>query len=145
MARMKRSPCAVDMGKSNVMSRSQAARRARSDHGYGAPSPQATTPRHASQTAGATATTRVPPVVPRCVGPPAKRRRCDTKSSQIADSDGASGDCFHTTISGQYNIPPDAGSLASVDGSIDPPPVAARNVEPTTNRRWHYSSRLLPR
>ena len=117
---MKRSSRAVDLAKSNVMSRSQSARRALSDHGYAAPSPQAPRPRHASLPAGATASTWVPPVVAVCVGPAAKRGRRDIMTSQLAESDVSSGDSFHTPNSPAYYTPPDACSLASADDPLDP-------------------------
>ena len=120
MCRMKRSSSDVVLAKSNVMSGSEASRRALADHGYAAPSPQASRRRHASLPADATASTWVPPVVPVFAGPPAKRRRRDTMTSQFAESDVASGDSYHTPNSAVYYTPPDARSLASVDGPLDP-------------------------
>ena len=72
---MKRSSSALELVKTKLMSRPDAAARALADHGYAAPSPQAARRRHASLPAGVTASTWVPPVVSVCVGPPAKRRR----------------------------------------------------------------------
>ncbi|KAF0138435.1 MAG: hypothetical protein FD143_3661, partial [Ignavibacteria bacterium] len=120
MCRMKRSSSAVELAKSNVMSGSEAGRRALADHGYAAPSPQAARRRHASLPADATASTWVPPVVPVCEGPPAKRRSRDTMTSQFAESDVASGDSYYTPNSAVYYTPPDARSLASADGPLDP-------------------------
>ena len=66
MCRMKRSSSAVELVKTKVMSRPDAATRALADHGYAAPSQQAARRRHASLPAGATGSTWVPPVVPVC-------------------------------------------------------------------------------
>ena len=41
-------------------------------------------------------------------------------TSQLAESDVASGDSYHTPNSAAYYTPPDARSLASADGPIDP-------------------------
>ena len=117
---MNRSSSAVELAKSNVMSGSEAGRRALADHGYAAPSPQAARRRHASLPADATASTWVPPVVPVCGGPPAKRRRRDTMTSQLAESDVSNGDSFHTPNSAAYYTPPDARSLASADAPLEP-------------------------
>ncbi|KAF0136875.1 MAG: hypothetical protein FD143_3786, partial [Ignavibacteria bacterium] len=96
MCRKKGSSSAVDLAKSKMMSGSEAGRRVLADQGYAAPSPQAARHHHASLPADATASTWVPPVVPVCAGPPAKRRRRDTMTSQFAESDVASGDSYHT-------------------------------------------------
>ena len=120
MCRMKRSSSALELTKSSMLIRPNAATRALADHGYAAPSPQATRRRHASLPAGSTASTWVPPVVPVRVGPPAKRRRRDTMTSQFAESDVSSGDSFHTPNSTVYYISPHARSLASADGPIYP-------------------------
>ena len=55
-----------------------------------------------------------------CVGPPAKRRRWDTMTSQFGESDVASGDSYHTPNYAIYNTPPGARSPASVDKQLDP-------------------------
>ena len=102
------------------MSGSQAARRELAEHGYAAPSPQPAKPSHASQSAGATSSTWVPPLVLVCVGPPAKRPRTETMSSQFAPTDVAIGDSFHSPHSAVYYTPPNARSLASADATLGP-------------------------
>ena len=102
------------------MSRPDATTRALPDHGYAAPSTQAARRRHASLPADTLASTWVAPVVPVCAGPPAKRRRRDTMTSQFADSDVASGDSYHTPNSAVYYTPPDARFLASEDVTLGP-------------------------
>ena len=120
MCRMKRSSRAVELAKSRMMSRPDAATRALADHGYAAPSPQTARHRHASLPAGVRPSACVPPVVPVCAGPPAKRRRRDTMTSQFAESDVSNGDSFNTPNSAVYYTPPDVRSLASADGPLDP-------------------------
>ena len=79
VCRMKRYSTALELAKENVMSRSQAARRALLDCGSAAPSPQTARSRHASLPAGPTASTWERPLVPVCA--PA----CETSSSRHDD------------------------------------------------------------
>ena len=92
MCRMKRSSGALELAKSSLMNRRDAATRALADHGYAAPSTQTASHRHASLPAGIMPSTWVPPVVPVCAGPPAKPRRRDSITSKIAEIDVSSGD-----------------------------------------------------
>ena len=78
--------------KSCLMTRLVAASWALADHGYRATPTHAARRQHASLPAGATPSTCLPPVWHVCVGPPAKRRRRDTMTSQFAESDVANGD-----------------------------------------------------
>ena len=92
--RMHRSLTSADVAHASVVSRSEAASRALADHGYAAPSQPAARHRHASLAACAKPSAGMTPVVPVCVGPPAKRRRRDMMTSQFGESDVASGDSF---------------------------------------------------
>ena len=115
-----RSSSDEDLANVIVMNRPDAATRALADHGYAAPPPHAERRRHASLPAGAKVSTWVPPVVPVCVGPPAKRRRRETMTSQFAETDVARGESLHTPNSAAYYTPPDARSLASAYGPVGP-------------------------
>ena len=107
------------MPNASVVNSSQTTRAELADHGYAAPSPQAARRPHASLPAGATLSTWVPPAVLGMVGTPAKRRRVDSTTSQLAASDVASGDSFQTTIYALYYAPPDSRLLGSAVGPLD--------------------------
>ena len=119
MCRMKRSSSAVDILKSRVMNRPGAANLPLANYACGATPIQPARPRQGSLPVSPTASTSVPPLVPVCVGPPAKRGRQDTMTSQKAESDVASGESFHTANSAVYYNPPDARALAEAHGLLE--------------------------
>ena len=118
--RIQRFSCHLYVAKLNMIRSSQAATRSLADHVYDSSPSQAQTPRHACLPSRARASRWVPPVVSVRVGPPAKRRRRETMTSQFAESDDASGDSFHIPNSAAYYTPPDARSLPSADGPLGP-------------------------
>ena len=118
--RMKRYSSAQELMKTNGMSRSDAATRALIGDGYPAQPPQAARRRHAFLPAAVTPSTCVPHFVPIRVGPPAKDRRRDTRTSQFAEIDVSNGDSVHTPNSVVYYTHHDARSLVSADHPIDP-------------------------
>ena len=103
-----------------VDSQSREATWALTDHAYAARPPCATRHRQASLPTVATPSRWTPPVMPEPVDPPRKRRRLDTATYQFCDGASNNGDSFRTPYSAVYNTPPDACSVTSAGGPLDP-------------------------
>ena len=117
---MQRSSSAADWANVSILSGSQAGRSARADHGYPAQIPQLPRGPHSSLPACVTPSTWVPPIVPLTMGPRSKRRRVDPATALFAASYLVSGDSFHKPNSARYCTAPDARSVASELGPLDP-------------------------